>query len=195
MRVEASISNDTLLASPAVSSGRCAAPGPAPVWHDAQFSARIGATSAANATVRTPSVVAGASEVVLAAVVAGEPVLEVAGVVGSVAAVDADVGAAVDSSDGCDEQAATTIASPMTACRINRTGLEMLDIGPVWRCQALIATWAGMRARSASVPATPHSDAVNGMSQTALSERSITIPPTVLASPMQPWKTMTDNPK
>ena len=49
------------------------------------------------------------------------------------------------------------MSPPMTACRIRRTGLETLDIAPVWTAQALIATWGGIRVRSASVPATPRS--------------------------------------
>jgi hypothetical protein len=69
--------------------------------------------------------------VVLAAVVAGASVLGVAGAVDSVAV--AVVGAALDSSDGWDEHAATMIAPPIRACTINRTGLAMLDIAPVWR--------------------------------------------------------------
>ena len=143
MRVAASISNDASPASPAVSRGRCAAPGPAPVWHDAQFAARIGATSFAKATVRTPpevsdasDVVDGATVLVVAATVASVDV--VAGAVVSVVFGDAgDAGDAVsavdDSSDGCDEHAATTIAPPTTACRISRTGRDRRNIAPVWR--------------------------------------------------------------
>jgi len=78
-------------------------------------------------------VVDGATVLVVAATVASVDV--VAGAVVSVVFGDAGdaVSAVDDSSDGCDEHAATTIAPPTTAWRISRTGRDRRDIAPVWR--------------------------------------------------------------
>jgi hypothetical protein len=110
-------------ASLAVSILRCVVPGPFAVWHDAQFSCKIGSTSALNA----PLGAAGC----LAAVVVTASVVGVApNVVGDAAVVEAGAEASGALVVRCvvDEHAARTTTSETTMREVER----LIAVNPMW---------------------------------------------------------------